>query len=119
MLNGAVWCACSGERDLSGKCRVDFFGERTSMPVGPARLAQQTGAALIVYPPGSPETAGSRIGEELDTDPARPVADIVQDQADIYARNIADFPTDWHMLQPLWFSDLSEARRKRLGVSDS
>ena len=121
VLNGGGVVCLLGERDLSGKgVEVDFFGERTSMPVGPARLAQQTGAALMVYHSGFSEDGWiSRISEELDTDPARPVADIVQDQADIYARNIEDFPTDWHMLQPLWFSDLSESRLKRMGVSDA
>jgi lauroyl/myristoyl acyltransferase len=114
---GGVVCLL-GERDLSGKgVEVEFFGEPTSMPVGPARLAQETGAALMVYH-GAFTADGwvSRISEELDASPDRPVGDIVQDEADIFARNIADFPADWHMLQPLWFSDLSASRRQRLGL---
>ena len=34
--------------------------------------------------------------------------------ADIFARNIAEHPADWHMLQPQWLADLSAERRARL-----
>ncbi|WP_312976704.1 phosphatidylinositol mannoside acyltransferase [Corynebacterium sp.] len=112
---GGIVCLL-GERDLSGRgVEVSFFGERTSMPAGAARLAQETGAALMVY--HSSYVAGgwaSCISEELDT--SVPLAEIVQQQADIFARNIAAAPADWHMLQPLWFSDLSTSRRQRLGL---
>lgn len=112
---GGVVCLL-GERDLSGRgVEVSFFGERTSMPAGAARLAQETGATLMVYH-SSFDGDGwrSSFSEELDT--TAPLQDIVQQQADIYARNIAAAPADWHMLQPLWFSDLSESRRRRLGL---
>jgi lauroyl/myristoyl acyltransferase len=113
--DGGVVCLL-GERDLSGRgVEVSFFGERTSMPVGAARLAQETGAALMVYHSSYVDGGWrSSISEELDTDV--PLQEIVQQQADIFARNIATAPADWHMLQPLWFSDLSDARRQRLGL---
>jgi phosphatidylinositol dimannoside acyltransferase len=34
--------------------------------------------------------------------------------ADRFAANIAAHPADWHMLQPLWWDDLSESRRARM-----
>src|SRR5699024_5560886 len=44
---GGVVCLL-GERDLTGRgVPVEFFGERTSMPAGPAKLAAETGAALL------------------------------------------------------------------------
>ncbi|MDO5712414.1 MAG: phosphatidylinositol mannoside acyltransferase, partial [Micrococcales bacterium] len=45
--SGGVVCLL-GERDLTGRgVPVEFFGERTSMPAGPAKLAIETGAALL------------------------------------------------------------------------
>ncbi|MGO1949096.1 MAG: phosphatidylinositol mannoside acyltransferase [Mycobacteriaceae bacterium] len=116
VLEGGGIVCLLGERDLSGKgVEVDFLGERTSMPAGPARLAQETGAALMVYHSNfTPDGWGSRFSAELDTSGS--LQDIVQQQADAYARNISEFPADWHMLQPLWFPDLSASRRERLGL---
>lgn len=107
-----------GERDLSGRgVEVDFFGERTSMPVGACRLAQETGAALMpVHCWFTDGGWGLSIQEEISSD--LPLQDMVQRQADAFARNIAAHPADWHMLQPLWFGDLSEKRRRRLGLED-
>ena len=34
--------------------------------------------------------------------------------ADQFGKNIAAHPEDWHMLQPQWLSDLSDARRARI-----
>ena len=44
---------------------------------------------------------------------------IVQEMADNFARGIAQDPQDWHLLQPLWFADLSQSRRQRLGLEES
>ncbi|WP_420099105.1 phosphatidylinositol mannoside acyltransferase [Corynebacterium sp.] len=117
LAGGGIVCLL-GERDLSGRgVEVSFFGERTSMPAGAARLAQETGASLMVYHSSFVDGGWrSSFSEELDTDV--PLAAVVQQQADIYARNISAAPVDWHMLQPLWFSDLSSSRRRRLGIDD-
>ena len=34
------------------------------------------------------------------------VADGTQQVADFFAAGIAQHPADWHMMQPLWLSDL-------------
>ncbi|GGK40216.1 phosphatidylinositol mannoside acyltransferase [Nocardia camponoti] len=108
-----------GERDLTGKgVPVDFFGERTWMPAGAAKLAIETGAALMpvhawftTNPDGS-ENWGLKTGAPLDV--SRGVADATQQLADCFAANIAEHPADWHMLQPLWEADLSPERLARI-----
>ena len=42
---------------------------------------------------------------------------VTQSLADTFAHNIAEHPADWHMLQPQWLADLSDARRARLAES--
>ncbi len=96
-----------GERDLSGNgVPVTFFGEQTSMPAGPARLAIETGAALLpVHCWFTPGGWGFSIGAPIDTSAG--VEPATQTLADRFAANIAAHPADWHMLQPLWTADLS------------
>ncbi|MFI1095784.1 phosphatidylinositol mannoside acyltransferase [Streptomyces sp. NPDC020917] len=109
---GGLVCLVA-DRDLSASgVEVDFFGEKTRMPAGPAMLAQQTGALLLpvtlwyddspvmqgrVHPPIAVPETGDR---------ASRTAAMTQALADVYASGIADHPEDWHMLQRLWLSDL-------------
>ena len=111
--SGGVVCLL-GERDLTGKgVPVEFFGERTSMPAGPAKLAIETGAALLPVHCWFTESGwGFSVGEEIDTSGG--VGPSTQLLADVFATNIAAHPADWHMLAPLWWSDLSDSRRARL-----
>lgn len=117
LRSGGIVCLM-GERDLSGKgVEVDFFGERTSMPAGSCRLAQETGAAVMTVHSWFTDGGwGFAIDEEID--PSLSLAEMVQVQAGHFERNIAAHPADWHLLQPLWFGDLSEKRRRRLGLED-
>lgn len=103
-----------GERDLSGRgAQVDFFGARTSMPTGPARLSIETGAPVFpVHCWFTPDGWGFGVGRRIDT--AGGVGATTQRLADVFAENIAAHPADWHMLQPLWFDDLPPARRARI-----
>lgn len=100
------------ERDLTRTgVEVDFFGEPTRMPAGPAKLAIATGAALL---PSHCWFEGDgwacNMQEPLDCS-SGDVAAITQALADEFARNIAAHPADWHMLQPQWLADLSDDRR--------
>ncbi len=103
------------ERDLTRTgVQVEFFGEPTRMPAGPAKLAIQTGAALL---PAhcwfeDHEDQGWRVWMQpaLDTT-SGDVGAITQALADQFAKNIAGHPEDWHMLQPQWLADLSAERR--------
>ena len=111
--NGLV--CLMAERDLTRSgVQVDFFGEPTRMPAGPARLAIATGAALLpshCWFEG--DGWGCNLQPPLDCS-SGDVTAITQALADEFATNIAARPEDWHMLQPQWLADLSDTRRARL-----
>jgi lauroyl/myristoyl acyltransferase len=101
-----------GDRDLSRNgVAVDFFGEPTRMPGGPAVLAATTGAPLLpvnlwftddggwgqmIEPPL--EIPDGRLREQIQA--------LTQALARSFEKLIADHPADWHMLQKLWLADL-------------
>lgn len=99
------------DRDIGGGgVEVDFFGERTTMPGGPATLALRTGAPLlptaiyfdgdghhgVALPPLDTERRGS-----LRSDVNR----VTQDLADALEVLIRRAPEQWHLMQPNWPSD--------------
>ncbi|WP_067859716.1 phosphatidylinositol mannoside acyltransferase [Nocardia shimofusensis] len=113
-----------GERDLTGRgVPVEFFGERTWMPAGAAKLAIETGAALMpvqcwfTVDDDGVEGWGFRVDPPLDVSGG--VAAATQALADRFAAGIAEHPADWHMLQPLWESDLSPERRARIAEAQA
>ncbi|WP_233289217.1 phosphatidylinositol mannoside acyltransferase [Kitasatospora sp. MBT63] len=108
-----------GDRDLSeAGIQVDFFGEATRMPAGPAALAQQTGAALF---PVTLWYDGPVLRAEIHPEIAVPAegdrrsrtAAMVQELADVWAEGIREHSVDWHMLQKLWLADLTGPRAPR------
>jgi KDO2-lipid IV(A) lauroyltransferase len=111
--NRVVCLLC--DRDLTGDgIEVDFFGERTTLPGGPATLALRTGAALLpvaVYFDGGrdhrarilPPIPTKRAGRLRDD-----IARITQALADEFEQLIAAAPDQWHLLQPNWPSDQTE-----------
>lgn len=107
------------DRDLTRTgVQVDFFGEPTRMPAGPAKLAVATGAALLpvhVYFEGD----GWRfdIAPPLDCT-GGDVQAITQLLADHFEKNIAAHPEDWHMMQPQWLADLPTERRVKLAPAE-
>jgi len=111
--NGMI--ALLADRDLTRRgVEVEFFGEQTRMPAGPARLAVETGAPL--HPThcwNTPDGWVVDVLPALDTS-SGDVATITQALADVFAERIAAHPQDWHMLQPQWIADLSDERRARL-----
>lgn len=104
-----------GERDLARHgVPVTFFGEPTRMPAGPARLAIDTGAPLLpVHCWFTPTGWGFLVEPPIDVSGG--VERATGALADRFAANIAAYPQDWHMFQPLWWNDLSQARRDRIG----
>jgi len=108
--NRVVCLIC--DRDLAGDgVAVDFFGERTTMPAGPATLALRTGAPLIpagVYfrPRGGhyakigPPLAVQREGRLRDD-----VGRVTQELARRFEELIRMAPEQWHVMQPNWPSD--------------
>ncbi|ORV61594.1 phosphatidylinositol mannoside acyltransferase [Mycobacterium europaeum] len=111
--NGVV--CLMAERDLTRTgVEVDFFGEPTRMPAGPAKLAIETGAALLpAHCWFEGDGWGCNMQPPLDCGSGDVVA-ITQALADRFATNIAAHPEDWHMLQPQWLTDLSDAKQARL-----
>ncbi|TNC26450.1 phosphatidylinositol mannoside acyltransferase [Amycolatopsis alkalitolerans] len=100
-----------GDRDLAGSgVPVEFFGERTRMPPGAARLALSTGAALL--PVGvwfTDDGWAARIHPRIRVTARAEIPAAVQAMADIFAGDIAAHPADWHMLQKLWTADFGDA----------
>lgn len=114
---GGIVCLM-GERDFSGRgVPVTFFGEETTFPVGPAKLAMDTGAELLVAHSWFTDGVRGQGGWGLKVDPPIAVDTLektTQCVADHFAANIAAHPADWHMLQPLWPAD-KDRRRKQEG----
>lgn len=111
--NGVV--CLMADRDLSRSgVQVDFFGEPTRMPAGSAKLAIETGAALLpVHCWYEGDGWGMQVYPEVDTS-SGDVTVITQALADRFATNIAAHPADWHMMQPQWLADLTAERRAHL-----
>lgn len=110
-LRDGAAVALVSDRDVTGTgVAVEFFGERTRMPIGPGALSRLSGAPLlpvacylsegghrlVAHPPVDvPRTADRR---------ADGVA-AVQALAREFEGFIAEDPTQWHLLQPQWPSD--------------
>ena len=108
--NGVVGLLC--DRDIGGGgVDVEFFGERTTLPGGPATLALRTGAALlpiavfardsrrhraVVRPPICAERTG-----RLRDDVVR-ITQLVTHELEALIRSS---PEEWHLFQPNWPSD--------------
>lgn len=115
LREGAV-VALVCDRDIEGTgVEVDFFGERTTLPAGPATLAMRAGALLlpatIYFRPGGRHHAV--FGPPVDT--ARQgsfredVTRVTQVLAGELERLIRAAPDQWHLLQPNWPSDREAA----------
>jgi KDO2-lipid IV(A) lauroyltransferase len=86
---------------------VEFFGRPTTMPSGPALLAEQTGAAVVPTVCAFTER-GWQIRFWPEVRVAGPgrlrdrVATAMQGVADAFTEGIAERPEDWHMLGRIW-----------------
>lgn len=104
--------ALLADRDLKGRgIDVEFFGETTTMPPGPATLALRTGAPLlpvgcyfrkggytvVVRPPVPIPENGTKTEK---------VAALAQALAHEFEGLIGVAPEQWHLVVPNWPSDL-------------
>ncbi len=110
---GEVVCLLS-DRDIGrAGIEVDFFGERTTLPAGPATLALRTGAPIlptalyfrpngghhgVVRPPIPLDRSGT-----LREDVAR-ITQLLAHELELLIRQA---PDQWHLLQPNWPSDFA------------
>lgn len=106
------------DRDLVGDgVEVDLFGERTTIPAGPAVLALRTGAVLLpaaVYfrPRGGHFAV---IGEPVAVERCGQLREDVARTTRALAARLEDLvraaPEQWHVLQPVWPSDRAQPER--------
>ncbi len=99
--------ALVADRDLSRSgVDVEFFGHPSRMPAGPALLAIKTGIPLVVA-----HVSYKAIGIHIDFtevhipaegSESEKISATVQACADLFAKGIAQYPEDWHMLQRIW-----------------
>ena len=107
--------ALVSDRDLARNgVEVDFFGERTTLPAGPATLAVRTGAVLLtcaVYytRDGHHGVARPPIDTTRRGSLREDVARITQALASEFEVLIRRAPEQWHLLQPNWPSDFEVA----------
>jgi len=110
---GGLVCLVA-DRDLSRRgIEVDFFGERTRMPSGPAALALHTGAALLPVTLWYDDERGLHLRIHDEVVPPQSgryddrVAAMTQQLASAFEDGIRAHPEDWHMLARLWLPDLT------------
>jgi lauroyl/myristoyl acyltransferase len=109
--NEVVCLLC--DRDLQGGgVEVEFFGERTTLPAGPATLALRAGAAIVpvgVYFTRQVNGHHSLVRPPLPTarqgSVREDVARITQALTHELEYLIRRAPDQWHMFQPNWPSD--------------
>jgi KDO2-lipid IV(A) lauroyltransferase len=103
--------ALLSDRDLKGKgVAVEFFGETTTLPPGPATLAVRTGAPL--FPVGCYFRDGGYrvvVHEALSVpeegNRTEKVAAMTQTLAKELEEIISEAPQQWHLVVPNWPSD--------------
>ena len=120
LRDNRIVCLLS-DRDLTGDgVEVEFFGERTTLPGGPATLALRTGATLLpaavyfrpgrnhhaVVRPPVPAAREGRLRED--------VARITQLLAHEFEALIRAAPEQWHLMQPNWPSDREGSEHVRV-----
>jgi KDO2-lipid IV(A) lauroyltransferase len=108
--NGVLCLLC--DRDIgSGGIEVEFFGERTRLPAGPATLSLRTGAPIVptavYYEPGGLHLGA--VGHPIELDRkgsmAEDIAAVTQELAHRLETLIRAAPEQWHLFQPNWPSD--------------
>lgn len=113
LRNNRVVCLLC-DRDIARDgVPVEFFGETTTMPVGPAAMAIRTGATLLPVAVFFDGRYGHHavIGAPLAVDRTAKVRDevgrVMQTVAESFEELIRQAPGEWHVLQPNWPSDRS------------
>ena len=106
------------DRDIGGTgVEVEFFGERTTVPVGPALLSRRTGAPILptaVFFRGRQRV--TVVGEPIWPDPERrpgrareAATEVTQTYVRAMEGLIGQAPEQWHLLEPNWPSDHATA----------
>jgi KDO2-lipid IV(A) lauroyltransferase len=118
---GAV-VAILGDRDLKGTGpKVQFFGEETTLPAGPASVALRTGVPLLVAGvysvklPSGKRGWQAEISEPIELPEERgpeALGDLTRKVAVRLEEFVARRPEEWHVFQPFWPADRVGGGRK-------
>jgi len=118
--NGVVCLLCDRDLDHTG-VEVEFFGERTTLPPGPAMLSLRTGAPIlptgVYFTPRynghhaivRPPVPTHRLGGGMRDDVARVTQSLARELEFLIGRA----PEQWHLFQPNWPSDPGYAESAR------
>ena len=110
--NEVVCLLCDRDLERNG-VEVEFFGERTTLPAGPAMLGLRTGAPVlptgVYFTPRynghhaivRPPVPATRLGGGLRDDVARVTQSLARELEFLIRRA----PEQWHLFQPNWPSD--------------
>ena len=110
-LQGGTTLALLSDRDLKGTgVAVEFFGERTTLPPGPAVLAMRSGSPIVCV--NVRNVDGGWVGHAMDPiqveaegDKEEIIARTMQQMAANLEVLIREDPAQWHMFMPAWPSD--------------
>jgi phosphatidylinositol dimannoside acyltransferase len=110
--NEVVCLLCDRDLQRNG-IEVDFFGETTTLPAGPATIAMRSGAPILptaVYFTGRPDGHHAWVRGPLDTSRGAgslrtDITRVTQDLAYDLEALIRRAPSQWHLFQPNWPSD--------------
>lgn len=104
--------ALVADRDITGTgVEVEFFGEVTALPAGPAALALRTNAVLLPVAAyfkagrGHEVVVGAPLEPQLEGSREAMVADLTQQVASAFEAMVGRAPSQWHLVQPNWPSD--------------
>lgn len=113
--NAVVCLLCDRDIARNGKrsgAMVDFFGERTSIPSGPAFFALRTGASLLpvaTYFRRDVDGHHAVVGPPVAFDSSSSLRDDVQRLTQSLTTRVEELirrhPEQWHLFQPNWPSD--------------
>jgi KDO2-lipid IV(A) lauroyltransferase len=110
-LKGGQMLALLCDRDLKGTgVEVEFFGEKTTLPPGPASLALKSGVPIFCVNVRNTEDgwvgrATEPIFARQDVPREEEIKRIMQEIARRLEELIRDDPAQWHMFMPSWPSD--------------
>ena len=117
IMEGRV-IALVADRNIGGRgVEVEFFGERTALPAGPAVLAIRNDAILLPVVSYFKRGAGHRVVvlppiEDPGPEDRDRMVSITQQLAYRYEDMIREAPTQWHLVQPNWPSDHDFLQRR-------
>ena len=111
-LKGGKILALLSDRDLKGSgVGVEFFGEKTTLPPGPAALAMRSGSPIVCVNVRNLDD-GTWVGhatEPIYVDSSGDRDKAIRDTIELVARRlemlVREDPAQWHMFMPAWPSE--------------